>query len=343
MFLSQIIMLMRNDNFVFDGAQCHVCWGISSMHCWKAEHIMLEFLHNITRLCQKSGARRYLICPVSPLMFPAWSIILVVLCFSACSIKSFAPGSANMPQQDTDIVSGVAGSSGSVGQFPATVPSSGSAGVFPNNAREVLPSRAFAGPLQYPPNKFKAYGILAFTSNAVPENRARYLMICRAYSAKLLMYSVIDTPLADQLVTIWPVMRDKIANLLNNLASEADDGSIPKLCRSAVDSYDLRTAQYAIDAARYNGASLDGVGPFLLAWSPSTDMDMQKAPVLVLDLSGVDNYKQAQKIFLDWSHYIVKNSKLWKNGWSVEKLRIEIRLFADRYGAKIVRLFGGSG
>jgi hypothetical protein len=56
-----------------------------------------------------------------------------------------------------------------------------------NNGTEarVIASRLFAGPDQYPPEEFAAYGILAFRSRASSQDRARHLMICEAYAATL--------------------------------------------------------------------------------------------------------------------------------------------------------------
>lgn len=49
----------------------------------------------------------------------------------------------------------------------------------------VTTSRIFAGPNQYPPKEFAAYGILAFRSRSSSYDRDRHLMICNAYVTTL--------------------------------------------------------------------------------------------------------------------------------------------------------------
>jgi hypothetical protein len=200
-----------------------------------------------------------------------------------------------------------------------------------------LPTRAFAGPKQYPPSRFAAYGIVAFTSRAVPDDFPRYQMICEAYVASLPSYSEVSTPIEEQMVTVWPIETDRTANRLNKMPPS------DQICKSAVRSYGLTTAKNAIDDARRSRAVLDGVGPFLLAWSPSGEKGKPNALVLVSNLSNVTNSEQAKHIFLDWSNDIVENPELWVRGWNIEKARVTIQLWADRYGSGILKIFGLGG
>ena len=62
--------------------------------------------------------------------------------------------------------------------------------------------------------------------------------------------------------------------------------------------------------------------------------------MLVINLSSVTTYGQAQQILAEWSRDIEQNPELWKDGWDIEKLRLEIRLWVDKYGAQILTLFG---
>jgi hypothetical protein len=128
---------------------------------------------------------------------------------------------------------------------------------------EVLPSRAFAGPTQYPPSRFAAYGIVAFPSRAVPDDIARYVMICEAFVASLPSHLEVRAPIEMQMVTVWPIQTDRDAD---NLDIASRDSS--ELCKHAVDSYGLVAALAAINDARRSHAVLDGLGPYLLAWSP---------------------------------------------------------------------------
>jgi hypothetical protein len=58
----------------------------------------------------------------------------------------------------------------------------------------ILASRLFAGPTQYPPTDFAAYGIVAFKTRATAEDKPRYEMICNAYVAGLLHVSDVKVP-----------------------------------------------------------------------------------------------------------------------------------------------------
>jgi hypothetical protein len=58
----------------------------------------------------------------------------------------------------------------------------------------VLPSRMFAGPNQYPPTQFRAYGIVAFPGLSASDDKSRYDMICDAYISALSHYTSTSFP-----------------------------------------------------------------------------------------------------------------------------------------------------
>jgi hypothetical protein len=168
----------------------------------------------------------------------------------------------------------------------------------------------------------------------MPNDLQRYLMICNAYIASLPSYREIPEPVSKQMVTVWPIETDSEADQINAMLH--DD----RLCKEAVNSYGLVTALTAISDAKRSQAELGGLGPFLLAWSPSGQKGQPDALVLVSNLSNVTSFEQAKEIFLQWSHNIVENPELWEEGWNKEKLRAIIRLWADKYGPKILKIFG---
>ena len=69
-------------------------------------------------------------------------------------------------------------------------------------------------------------------------------------------------------------------------------------------------------------------------------MGLPGEPVLLTDLSDVTTIAQATSIFQDWARDIESNPELWADstGWSIEKLRTTLRLWADRYGESILQL-----
>jgi outer membrane protein OmpA-like peptidoglycan-associated protein len=198
---------------------------------------------------------------------------------------------------------------------------------------QILASRLFAGPTQYPPNDFAAYGILVFKTRATSDDTSRYEMICNAYVAGLLHVTDVKVPLKQQMVTVWPIESDSQAFRVNKMPRES-------LCSVAVRSYGLPTSLEAIGSARRSSVRFDDTGPFLLAWSPSETKGQPDALVLVSDLSDVTTSEQAKQIFFDWFSKIQQNPELWRRGWDIAKLKVQIRLWADKYGEKLLNVVG---
>ena len=203
----------------------------------------------------------------------------------------------------------------------------GCATIAGSNPAHIYATRLFAGPTQYPPKDFKAYGIVAFKARPTPADLGRYEMICNAYVAGLLSPSEAGVPRTSQMVTVWPIDSDAIATRLNAMPVGAE-------CSQAGNNYGLHAAQEAIASAP---GSFAGAGPFLLAWSPSTAKGQSGAPVLSADLSDVTTPGQARDLFFQWSKDIQEKPELWEHGWSVEEIRVTIRLWADKYGSAVLK------
>ena len=198
----------------------------------------------------------------------------------------------------------------------------------------VKASRLFAGPNQFPPESFAAYGIVAFRARVSSGERDRYTMLCEAYIAALPRTDELTVPTEEQMVTVWPIADDRTADALN-----AFDQSAP--CVTAIDRYGLATALQAIGDAGAERISIARRGPFLLAWSPAIDKGDPDALMLVADLSDVTTYTQAEAVFVLWRTDIEANPDYWNQGWNVERLRVAIRLWVDRYGSQIFSILGG--
>ncbi|HEX4409955.1 MAG TPA: hypothetical protein VH206_14380 [Xanthobacteraceae bacterium] len=195
-------------------------------------------------------------------------------------------------------------------------------------------SRLFAGPNQYPPADFAAYGIVAFPARPTTADRDRYIMICEAYVAVLPHASELDLPDSQQMVTVWPVSSDPAATRLNRQPRD-------EICDQAVDGYGLVVADEALRDATNEKAELNGRGPFLLAWSPSTQKGKPDSLVLVANLSNVTTSDEAKYRFIRWKKNILENADIWNPGWNVERVRTEMREWADQFGPQILSLFGG--
>jgi hypothetical protein len=208
----------------------------------------------------------------------------------------------------------------------------------------VRASRLFAGPRDYPPKDFAAYGIVAFRFAATDANRTRYLAICEGFLAAIPAAADLEAqgvPLSEQMVTVWPVRTRPMAEDLNDDSPARSS----RTCETAVDGIDLATSLSAISAAKRAQRSADfgGDGPYLLAWSPASTKGKRDALVLVFDLSDVTTVAEATRRFGDWAVEIENDPELWRGGWNIENLRITLRQLADKYGDAILQLIGSIG
>lgn len=197
----------------------------------------------------------------------------------------------------------------------------------------VTASRIFSGPNKYPPMEFAAYGILAFRSRPSPYDRDRHLMFCHAYLAILPHASELAVPRSQQMVTVWPLNSDEASEGLNRRGSD-----VKGACPVAVDDYGLVIAQQALKEAELAGRVVSSGGPYLLAWSPAASKGKEDALVLVSDLSDITTYEQAKERFLAWSRDIESDPSLWTGGWNLERVRVHIRSWVDKYGEKSLAL-----
>lgn len=208
------------------------------------------------------------------------------------------------------------------------------------NGQDVRASRIFAGPGQYPPDGFAAYGIVAFTAGVTSATRARYRAICEGYVAALPsadQLEQINIPIDMQMATVWPVTDPELADQLNVLPG----ADVAEHCDVIVDRIDLVISRQALaDARRASPGSQLDRGPYLLAWSPSSDKGREEVPVLVMDLSNVSNSEQAVDRFIAWVRDIESRPELWASGWGMDRLRLTIREWADRWGPDILRFLG---
>ncbi|MEM7044046.1 MAG: hypothetical protein AAF543_14645 [Pseudomonadota bacterium] len=245
--------------------------------------------------------------------------LLLALFLAGCSSPS---GRAEWPdQQDAPVIL--------ERQQPSVLPPPG-----------VIASRLFAGPGQYPPEAFAAYGIVAFRSSALTEDQERNLAICEGYRSTLLPSSTVteelDIPTSRQMVTVWPIATDAVAAGL-------ESGEIDDVCATAIDQYGFTSASVALRDPAFQRHVNGGDGPFLLAWAPTDQIGQRGALVLVLDLSYVRTPSQARRMFILWAREIEGDSSLWDNsGWNVSRLRAKLSLLADFYGSRALSLFPGS-
>lgn len=202
---------------------------------------------------------------------------------------------------------------------------------------EVKASRVFAGPGQYPPSQFAAYGIVAFQALAADEaETTRYISICQGFLAAIpasTSLQELGVPLNEQMATIWPLKDKVLANTLNSMDEQNHNN-----CRSIVSSVGLVASRDAISKAKksFRKVAFDGRGPYVIAWSPSKSFGQPDAAVLVLNLSNVTTRAQAVEMFRSWSERIEQDPGLWKGGWNLNGLRIALQLWADRWGPGVL-------
>jgi hypothetical protein len=191
---------------------------------------------------------------------------------------------------------------------------------------DLVPVRQFLRSSDIPPADVGAYGLLVLKSKATTANQEKLLMVCQSYIAHFAPSESIpdSVPMSDRMITIWPLMHPESAS------AKADD------CQFAVKDYDLFASEKAINDAIHQKANFDGVGPFLVGWSPSSSRGKIDKIVLVVDLSKKDTQAGIDREFDFWKSKIVEDPSLWRHGWSIESIRQAIKDFSDQYGQDVV-------
>lgn len=200
----------------------------------------------------------------------------------------------------------------------------------------LTPTRAFLPSHNFPPEGYRGYGLIAFPSRATASDIDRHRAICTAFYAAMEPTDEVSAAPADQFLTGWPVETEDVADALN-----AFGGTAEQACETAIEAYDLETAQRVLAVARQAGERLTGRGPFLLAWAPTDTFGIEDAFVLALDLSRVDNYDEAQVLMNEWKADITEDFEILANGFSLERMRVKIRRWADAYGEGYLSLLRG--
>lgn len=202
------------------------------------------------------------------------------------------------------------------------------AGPPPSLSPSLQPVRALITPSDMPPAGVPAYGMVAFGALPLPDDRARFDAVCRAFRSTLLTPGqVAGTPIAAQMITFWPV-RDRAG-----LAG--DDPS----CDAMIDGYDLKAGLDAIRDADMRKEQLAARrGPFLIAWSPSASRAKPDAVILVIDMSAMSSARSFQDVFVTWRQKIIDDPKFWRGGFSLETIRLALRDALDTYGAQLTPL-----
>jgi hypothetical protein len=183
-----------------------------------------------------------------------------------------------------------------------------------------------------PPPEAGAYGIVVLHSKPTPANQKKLMMVCHSFIAFFPRAEFSNVPKSDQMITIWPLDEPDAAK------AKADD------CDFILNHYDLNASESAMNDARNQDATFDGEGPYLVGWSPSNSRGLPDKLVLVVDMSADNSQELIDHRFLFWKNKIVKNPALWRDGWSIESLRVSIKAFSDQYGKDMlstIKLVGG--
>ena len=194
------------------------------------------------------------------------------------------------------------------------------------SSADLVPARAYLKNTEIPPKGAGAYGLVALHARPTSATAARLMLACTAFVSSLERQADLPSSVAvgDQMLTIWPL----------------DDPSAPEAkadkCQFLLEHYDIYSADAAMKDAAKQKADFRGRGPFLIGWSPSDTRGKPDKLVLVIDMSAYTTQADFEHAFRQWKDKIVQDPQLWRQGWSLENLRLVIRDFADRYGHDIL-------
>lgn len=253
----------------------------------------------------------------------------------AVAPSAAAPAPTAVPQATESVVDAAPQPEPDVATAAASESRAESAEVFVEDGEA---TRLFAGPTQFPPQNFAAYAILAFKSGADASDVARYVTLCQAFFHAI-PESDDSSPASKQLVTIWPVSSNGIAEKLRGM-KDADPA-----CNLAARNYGHVAGLRAIRDARkvsldMHEAIKNNRGPFLFAWNPATKKGQKDALILRMDLSNVDSAYHAKRRFEFWVQEIERRPDLWLDGWQQVSIKDRVAQNLDKYGEVILAFLG---
>jgi hypothetical protein len=193
---------------------------------------------------------------------------------------------------------------------------------------ELKPVRDFIEPDEIPPEGVGAYGMVAFSHKPTSTTRERFTFVCEAFLSTLPQRQSLPTsvPISQQMITYWPIEERKPERIA------AGD------CDYMIDKYHLFSGLESIqDVGRQGRRLAERRGPFLIGWSPAESRYEKDKVVLIMDLSNFESATSFREAFQSWRTKITENPSLWHNGFSIERIRIAMRDFLDRYGDAILK------
>lgn len=190
-----------------------------------------------------------------------------------------------------------------------------------------VPVRDFLHSGSQPRTDLGAYGYLVFTSRPAADT-LRYLEVCKAFTANIepiSEYLRFENVAPESLMATYWLLKD-------SLESE----HLYKDCRVLIAEYDYAKASLIASSVDKLGAK----GPVLVAWERPFQPGATRTDALVLDMSDFSD-ADLNRAFRIWKERIVRDPRVWKEGYKTAMIVEAFRNLIQRYGEEIISVFSG--
>lgn len=185
-----------------------------------------------------------------------------------------------------------------------------------------VPVRDFLHSGSEPRNDLGAYGYLVFTSRPVADT-LRYLDVCTAFIANIepiSEYLRFEDVAPESLMATYWLLEDSLAS-----EDRYED------CGVLIEEYDYARASLIASSVDKLGSK----GPVLVAWERPFQPGMTGTEALVLDMSDFSNADMS-RAFRIWKERIVRDPRVWKEGYQTAMIVEAFRNLIQRYGEEII-------
>ncbi|QPH55482.1 hypothetical protein I0K15_07030 [Pontivivens ytuae] len=182
---------------------------------------------------------------------------------------------------------------------------------------------------------YRGYGVLMFTRS--PDlNNARDRQICRSFIRLNIEDSRSRTRQRDRFVTIWPIEQ----YLYQNITEENTPRDIESVCNYAIENYDYNIVSEILPRiwSKELPISRLGQGPYLVGWLPASNLSNPDAPIIIVDMSSVEERSEIDEVILQWRSDIMSDPKLLNLDSTTQITRMKIRNWLDRFGSKLLMI-----